>query len=148
MRLAALSHRSRCTRLGVPDLEGENWDECHDRVPVGLLTFQSIAIGHRFEFHANGVGNGDDWTSFEREGGKHRTELMHFERVVTFHQHISTPIADADDECLDFEIGWRLPWAEDLEDSLLCLFVLCGEPCGRSFQVIMYFMIVLLFRNW
>ena len=27
---------------------------------LALLTFQSIAVGHRFQFHTNGVGDGDD----------------------------------------------------------------------------------------
>ena len=94
---------------------------------LALLTFQSIAVGHRFEFHANGVGDGDDGANFEREGRQHRTELVHFERVVTLHQHIPAPITDADDERLDFEIGGRLPRAEDLQDSLLCIFVLDGR---------------------
>ena len=30
---------------------------------LALLTIQSIAVGHRFEFHANGVGDGDDGSS-------------------------------------------------------------------------------------
>src|ERR1700681_1473237 len=94
---------------------------------LALLTFQSIAVGHRFQFHTNGVGDGDDGARFEREGGQHRTELMYFERVVAFHQHIPAPITDADHEGLDFEIGRRLPWAEDLQDSLLCIFVLDGR---------------------
>jgi hypothetical protein len=91
------------------------------------LLFQSITVGHRFEFHANGVGDGDDGSSLECEGGQHRTELMHFERVITFHQHIPAPITDADDERVDLEIGWRLPRAKDLQDSLLCIFVLDGR---------------------
>src|SRR5229473_1862779 len=94
---------------------------------LALLTFQSIAVGHRFQCHTNGVGDGDDGASFEREGRQHRTELMYFERVVTFHQHIPAPITDADDEGLDFEIVWHLPWAEDLQNSLLRIFVLDGR---------------------
>src|SRR5207302_132983 len=94
---------------------------------LALLTFQSIAVGHRFEFHANGVGDGNDGTSFEREGRQHRTELMHFERIVTFHQHIPAPITDANDERLDLEIRGRFPRAEDLQNSLLCIFVLDGR---------------------
>jgi hypothetical protein len=49
---------------------------------------------------------------------------MHFERVVAFHQHIAAPVAHADHERVDLEIGWRLPWTEDLQDPLLCIFVL------------------------
>jgi len=41
---------------------------------------------------------------------------------------------------MDLEIGRSLPWAEDLRDSLLRMLVLDGEPCGRSFHVIMYCM--------
>src|SRR5438874_849880 len=52
---------------------------------------------------------------------------MYFERVVTFHQHIPAPITDADNEELDFEIVWRLPWAEDLQNSLLRILVLDGR---------------------
>src|SRR6266550_8481102 len=52
---------------------------------------------------------------------------MHFERVVTSHQHIAAPITDADDERVDLEIGWCLPRAEDFQDSLLCIFVLDGR---------------------
>jgi hypothetical protein len=73
---------------------------------LASLAFQSIAVGHRFEFHANGVGDGDDGASFECESRQHRTELMHFERVITFHQHIPAPITDANDERVDLEIGW------------------------------------------
>src|ERR1039457_6460382 len=94
---------------------------------LALLTFQSIAVGHRFEFDANGVGDGDYGASFEREGRQHRTELMHFERVGTLHQHIPAPITDADDERLDFETGGSFPRAEDLQNSLLCIFVLDGR---------------------
>src|ERR1700691_1936309 len=91
------------------------------------LLFQSIAVGHRLEFHANGVSDGDDESSLECESRQHRTELMHFERVITFHQHIPAPITDADDERVDLEIGWGLPRAKDLQDSLLCIFVLDGR---------------------
>src|ERR1700731_699520 len=52
---------------------------------------------------------------------------MHFERVVTLHQHIAAPITDADHERVDLEIGWCLPRAEDFQDSLLCVFVLDGR---------------------
>ena len=34
---------------------------------LASLTIQSIAVGHRFEFHANGVGDGDDGSSLECE---------------------------------------------------------------------------------
>ena len=35
-----------------------------------LLTFQPIAVGHRFKLHAYGVGDRDDRASFECEGGR------------------------------------------------------------------------------
>src|SRR5579859_3014460 len=91
------------------------------------LLFQPVAEGHRFAFHTNGVGDRDDRPSLEGESRQHRTELMHFERVITFHQHIPAPITNADDERLDLEIGWRLPRAKYLQDSLLCIFVLDGR---------------------
>src|SRR5260370_37898080 len=40
---------------------------------VALLAFQCIAVSHRFEFHADGVGDGDDGATFEGEGRQHRT---------------------------------------------------------------------------
>jgi len=113
---------------------------------LASLTFQCIAVGHRFEFHANGVGDGDDGASFEREGRQHRTELMHFERVVTFHQHIPAPITNADDERFDVEIGGRFPGLKTSRIRFCAFSYSMGVPCGRSFQVIMYFMIFLLSR--
>src|ERR1700722_4325550 len=89
--------------------------------------FQRIAICHCFEFHANGVGDGDDRSSLEGESRQHRTELMHFERIITFHQHISAPITNTDDERQDLEIGWRLPRAKDLQNSLLGILVFDGR---------------------
>src|SRR6185437_4918766 len=44
---------------------------------------QSIAVGHRFEFHANGISDGDHRASLEGESRQHRTELMHLERIIT-----------------------------------------------------------------
>ncbi len=52
---------------------------------------------------------------------------MHFEWVIAFHQHVTTPITYADDEGVDLKVGWGLPWAEDFQDSLLCIFVLRGR---------------------
>jgi hypothetical protein len=43
---------------------------------LASLTFQSIAVRHRFEFDANGVGDRDDGSSLEYERGQHRTELI------------------------------------------------------------------------
>jgi hypothetical protein len=50
-----------------------------------------------------------------------------------------TPLAHTHHEKLDLEIGWRLPLAKDLEDSLLGILISIGEPCGRSDQLITYF---------
>ena len=49
---------------------------------LASLTFQSIAVGHRFKFHANSVGDGDDGSSLECESGQHRTEFMHFDAWI------------------------------------------------------------------
>jgi len=44
------------------------------------------------------------------------------------HSLVSTrKVTDADDERLNLEIGWRPPRAEDLQNSLLCIFVLDGR---------------------
>jgi hypothetical protein len=48
-------------------------------------------------------------------------------QIVTFHQHVPTPLADSDHEELDLEIGRRLPLAEDLKNSLLGVLVLDGR---------------------
>ena len=52
----------------APSIRSIKWparsDECQDpRLNWLHLLFQSIAVGHRFEFHANGVGDGDDGSS-------------------------------------------------------------------------------------
>jgi hypothetical protein len=59
-----------------------------------------------------------------------------------------TPLAHADYKKLDLEIGWRLPLAKHLEDSLLGILILyIGEPCGRSNQLIACFMFFSSFGN-
>ena len=52
---------------------------------------------------------------------------MNGHQIVTFHQHVPTPLADSDHEELDLEIGRRLPLAEDLKNSLLGVLVLDGR---------------------
>ena len=41
-----------------------------DAEPASIM-FQSIPVGHCLQFHANGVGDGDDRTSFECESRQH-----------------------------------------------------------------------------
>src|SRR5208283_815056 len=113
---------------------------------LALLTFQSIAVGHRFEFHANGVGDGNDGASFEREGRQHRTELMHFEWVVTFRQHIAAPITTRMTNDSIFKLAGAFHGLKTSRIRFCAFSYSMGVPCGRSFQVIMYFMIFLLSR--
>jgi hypothetical protein len=103
------------------------------------LAFQSVAPGDYFEFTPDCVLNGDYRVHLEHEGRKHGTKLVNRQRIVAFHQHMPTPLAHTNYEKLDLEIGRRLPLAKHLEDSLLGVLILLGDPCGRSNQLIMYF---------
>jgi hypothetical protein len=58
-----------------------------------------------------------------------------------------TPLAHTHHEKLDLEVGWRLPLAKHLEDSLLAFSYSMGEPCGRSDQLITYFIFSSVFAN-
>src|ERR1700733_11520205 len=64
------------------------------------------------------------------------------QRIIAFHQHVPAPITDTDHERMVLEIGRRLPWAEDLQNPLLCIFVLDGRalrvfaPCGHVLHAI------------
>src|SRR5581483_4512842 len=83
-----------------------------------LLCFQPVAKGHGLEFYANGVGDRNHGMHGELKGRQHRAKLVHREWIVAVHEHMSAPIAHADDEHLDFEIVGRLPLAKDVQDSL------------------------------
>jgi hypothetical protein len=63
----------------------------------------------------------------KNESREHRTEFVDGHQIVTFHQHVPTPLPDSDHEKLDFEIGGRLPLTEYLKDSLLGILVLDGR---------------------
>src|SRR5665213_1976309 len=92
-----------------------------------LLPFQPITPGYYFEFATDGFLDLDHRVHLENERRKHRTEFVNGHQVIAFHQHVSTPLADADHEEVDLEIGGRLPLAEYLEDSLLGILVLDGR---------------------
>jgi hypothetical protein len=88
------------------------------------LAIQAIAPGDYFEFATNGVLDGDYRVHLEYEGREHRAKLVNGYWIVALHQHMPTPLAHADYEKLDLEIGWRLPLAKHLEDSLLGILIL------------------------
>src|ERR1700691_897942 len=88
------------------------------------LAFQSIAPGDYFEFAPNCVLDADHRVHSEYKCREHRAELVNRQRIVAVHQHMPTPLAHTNDEKLDLEIGWRLPLAKHLEDSLLGVLIL------------------------
>jgi len=104
------------------------------------LAFQSVAPGDYFEFTPDCVLDGDYGVHLEYKGREHRAKLVNRQRIVAFHQHMTTPLAHTYDEKLDLEIGWRLPLTKHLEDPLLGILILYGRTCGRSNQLITYFM--------
>ncbi len=53
-----------------------------------------------------------------------RATLVNRERIVAVHQHMPAPLAHANHEKLDLEIGRRLPLAKHLEDSFLGVLIL------------------------
>src|ERR1043166_2901165 len=69
----------------------------------------------------------------EYESRKHRTEFVHGHRIITFHQHMPTPLADSYYEEFDLEIGGGLPLTEYLKDPLLGILVLHGRTL-RAFE--------------
>src|SRR5438105_13961414 len=60
----------------------------------------------------------------EYESGQHRTEFVNGHRIVTFHQHMPTPLADSYYEEFNLEIGGGLPLTEHLKYPLLGILVL------------------------
>jgi len=96
------------------------------------LAVQAIAPGNDFEFATNGFLDGDNGVHLEYEGGEHRAKLVNDDWIVALHQHMPTPLAHADYEKLDFEIGWRLPLAKHLEDSLLGILILYRRAGVRT----------------
>src|SRR5713226_6759188 len=95
--------------------------------------FQSISPGNYLEFAADGFLDRNDRMHLEYESRKHRTEFVNGHRIITFHQHMPTPLADSYYEEFDLEIGGRLPLTEYLKDSLLSILVLHGRTL-RAFE--------------
>src|SRR5690349_16954639 len=81
--------------------------------------FQAISPGDDLELASHGFFHRNDGVHFEHECREHRTELVNGHQIVAFHQHVAAPLADADHEEVNLEVGWCLPLAEDFEDSLL-----------------------------
>src|SRR2546427_1728408 len=97
------------------------------------VAFQPIAPGNYLKFAADGFLDRNDGMHLEYESRKHRTEFVNSHRIVTFHQHMPTPLADSYYEEFDLEIGGRLPLTEYLKDSLLGILVLHGRTL-RAFE--------------
>jgi hypothetical protein len=56
-----------------------------------------------------------------------------------------TPLAHSHHEYLDLEIGGGLPLSENLQYRFWAFSYSIGDPCGRSNQLIMYFIGILLY---
>src|ERR1700692_4487684 len=88
------------------------------------LAFQAVAPGDYFEFAPNCVLDADHGVHLEYKCREHRAKFVNREWIVAVHQHMPTPLAHTHHEKLDLEIGWRLPLAKHLEDSLLGILIL------------------------
>lgn len=106
--------------------------------------FQSIAPGDSFEFDPDCVLDGNHGSRLEFESRVGRAELVNGQRIVAVHQHVPTPFAHSHYEQLDLEAGGRLPLTEHLKYPLLGILVLRRRTCGRSNQLIMYFIAIFL----
>ncbi len=65
---------------------------------------------------------------------------MHGERIVAIRKHVAAPVTYSDHKQLDLEIAGRFPLTEDIEFRFCAFSYSMAEPCGRSNQLIMYFM--------
>src|ERR1700687_3762180 len=97
------------------------------------LVFQSISPGNYFEFAADGFLDRNDGMHLEYESRQHRAEFVNGHRIITFHQHMPTPLPDSYYEEFDLEIGGRLPLTETLKGSVLGILLLSGGNL-RSFD--------------
>jgi len=92
--------------------------------------FQSISPGNYLELAADGFLDRNDGMYFEDEGGKHRTKFVNRHRIVTFHQHVPTPLTHSNYEEINLKIGGRRPLTEHLKDPFLGILVLHGRTLG------------------
>ena len=65
---------------------------------------------------------------------------MYDDRIIAVCQHIATPIANSDHQQFDLKIGGGSHWRNTSSIRFWAFSYSMAEPCGRSFQVIMYFM--------
>jgi hypothetical protein len=98
-----------------------------------------VAPGHDFELGPDGVHDGNHRACLHGKRGEHRAELVNRQRIVAVHQQMPAPISYPHHEELDLEIFWRLPLTKHLQDSFCAVSYSAGDPCGRSFQLITYF---------
>ncbi len=89
-----------------------------------LLAFQSVAPGDYFEFAPDCVLDADHGVYLEDKCRERGAKLVNHQWIVAVHQHTPAPLAHTDHKKLDLEIGWRLPLAKHLEDSLLGILIL------------------------
>ena len=87
-------------------------------------TFQSVAPSDYFKFAPDCVHDRDHGVHLEHKCREHGAKFVNRQWIVAFHQHMPTPLAHTNYEKLDLEIGWRLPLAKHLEDSLLSVLIL------------------------
>lgn len=66
----------------------------------------------------------------EYERRKHRTEFVDGHGVVTLHEHVAAPLADADHKKVDLEIVRPFPLAKYVENSLLRVLVFEANLAG------------------
>ena len=70
---------------------------------------------------------------------------MYGDRISAVSHHLATPIANADHQQLDVEVGWGSHQRKTSRSRCWAFSYSKAEPCERSLQVIMYFMPFLLF---
>src|SRR4051794_39668191 len=94
-----------------------------DALASGFPGVYRVAERHRGLLRPHGVQHRHDWPRLKNEGRQHGAKIMDREWIITIHQHVAAPVANADDEHLDLEILGRFPLQENLEDSLLGVLV-------------------------
>src|SRR3989442_4317978 len=117
------------------------------------LALQAVAPGHYFEFGPDCVLDGNYGSCVHFKCREHRAKLVNHQRIVAVHQQMPAPLAHTHYEELDLKIGWRLPLAKHIKDSLLSILVLrrrtlrAFEPADHVFHLISFIAIGLTDQN-
>src|SRR6478672_2780795 len=104
-----------------------------------VIAFEFVTKCDGFEFDAHSIHHRNDGTHLEYEGRQHRAEFVNGQRVVTVEHHVPPQSPTRMTNSPILKLPGAFHWVNTSSMRFCAFSYSIGEPCGRSFQVSMYF---------